>query len=342
MTKSRPKLLSDTALMERALVNANEVRGSTAPNPWVGAVLQSVDGEIFDGATQPVGEDHAERVAMKIAAAKTKGATVATTLEPCCHRGRTAPCTEALIEAQVARVIVGLTDPDENVNGKGIVELRKAGIEVIEGILEDKVTEQLTPYLHHRRTGKPWVVLKMALTLDGRTSAADGSSQWITGEAARTDAHLLRARCDGILVGAQTVRSDNPSLTVRRVTGKDPIRIVLGVAPPDAAVHPCWEVDGDLEKILQSLGQRGIVDLLVEGGANVASNMHRAGLVNEYVFYLAPALMGGDDGRPLFTGAGSPTIGDLQRGRITSARMVGEDLRIDLRMAAPNTSTEGI
>ena len=328
--------------MERAIANADEVRGSTAPNPWVGVVLQSVDGEIFDGATQPVGKDHAERVAMKIAAAKTKGATVATTLEPCCHQGRTAPCTEALIEAQVARVLVGLTDPDEKVNGQGITKLRKAGIEVIEGVLEDKVAEQLTPYLHHRKTGKPWVVLKMALTLDGRTSAADGSSQWITGEAARTDAHLLRARCDGILVGAQTVRSDNPSLTVRHVTGKDPIRIVLGIAPPDAAVHPCWEVDGDLEKILQSLGQRGIVDLLVEGGASVASNMHRAGLVNEYVFYLAPALMGGDDGRPLFIGAGSLTIGDLQRGRITSARMVGEDLRIDLRMATPNTSTEGI
>jgi diaminohydroxyphosphoribosylaminopyrimidine deaminase/5-amino-6-(5-phosphoribosylamino)uracil reductase len=342
LTKSRSKLLSDTALMERALVNADAVRGSTAPNPWVGAVLQTLDGEIFEGGTQPVGEDHAERVAIKMAAAKAKGATVATTLEPCCHQGRTAPCTEALIEAQVARVVVGLTDPDENVNGQGIADLRKAGIEVIEGVLEEKVAEQLAPYLHHRRTGKPWVVLKMALTLDGRSSAADGSSQWITGEAARADAHLLRARCDGILVGAQTVRSDNPSLTVRHVTGKDPIRIVLGIAPPDAAIHPCWEVDGDFEKVLQLLGERGIVDLLVEGGANVASNVHRAGLVNEYVFYLAPALMGGDDGRPLFTGAGAPTIGDLRRGRITSARMVGEDVRIDLRMAAPNTSTEGI
>jgi diaminohydroxyphosphoribosylaminopyrimidine deaminase/5-amino-6-(5-phosphoribosylamino)uracil reductase len=324
---------SDRELMDRAVANASSVRGGTAPNPWVGAVAVSVDGVVFDGATQPPGGPHAERVALAAAAAagvSMQGGTLYSTLEPCVHHGRTGPCTDAVLGAGVSRVVVGVLDPDPQVAGGGVAALRSGGVDVTVGVGAETVANQLRPYLHHRRTGRPWVVLKLAATLDGRTAAPDGTSQWITGEEARADVHRLRARCDAILVGAATVRADDPSLTVRHVPGVDPRRVVLGTAPPGAAVHPCWEVSGDLVTVLEDLGGRGVVELMVEGGATVAAGFHRAGLVDEYVLYLAPALLGGDDGAPLFRGPGAPTIGELWRGRVADVRLVGEDLRIEI------------
>ena len=321
--------LSDVELMHRAVANAARVRGTTAPNPWVGAVL-SVDGRLFDGATEPPGGPHAERVALNKAAGAARNGTLATTLEPCGHTGRTGPCTEAIIEAGVARVLVGVADPDSLVGGKGVARLRDAGLEVVVGVGEEAVREQLDPYLHQRRTGRPWVVLKLAATLDGRTAAPDGSSQWITGDEARLDAHRLRARCDGILVGAGTVRADDPSLTVRHVEGRDPQRIVLGTAAQGAAIHPCWELEGELVDVLDELGRRGVIDLMVEGGAGVAADFHQAGLVDEYVLYIAPALFGGDDAVPLFRGHGAPTMAQLWRGHVRSVDRLGSDLRIDV------------
>ena len=229
---------TDAALMDRAIGNAASVRGTTAPNPWVGAVVLTQDGALFDGATNPAGGAHAERVAIDAAGRAAQGSTLATTLEPCCHSGRTDACVDSIVEAEISRVVVGVTDPDPRVNGGGISALRDSGIEVVEGVRKRAVVAQLEPYLHHRRTGRPWVVLKMALTLDGRTAAADGSSRWITSDEARRDAHILRARCDAVLVGAGTVRSDDPQLTVREVPGSDPQRIVLGEVHADAAVHP--------------------------------------------------------------------------------------------------------
>ena len=324
----------DVEFMRRAVINASRVRGTTAPNPWVGAVAVTADGAAtFDGATEPPGGAHAERCALTAAAERgvsLAGGTVYATLEPCSHTGRTGPCSVALIEAGVARVVVGVLDPDPKVSGEGVQMLRNAGIEVVTDVAADEVSEQLGPYLHHRLTGRPWVVLKLAATLDGRTAAPDGSSQWITGEAARVDAHRLRSRCDAILVGAGTVRADDPSLTVRLVEGVDPQRIVLGSAADGAAVHPCWEVSGELSAVLEDLGARGVIDLMVEGGATVAATFHRQGLVNEYVLYLAPALFGGDDGVPLFTGAGAPSIDGVWRGRVADVRRVGEDLRVQL------------
>jgi len=330
----------DEAVMARAVDNAARVRGTTAPNPWVGAVAVCADGDpvggagCFDGATAPPGGPHAERVALSAlaeAGASAAGSTLYTTLEPCNHTGRTGPCTEAIIDAGVTRVVIGVLDPDPQVAGTGVARLEDAGVDVTVGIGTPLVEEQLGPYLHHRRTGRPWVVLKMAATLDGRMAAPDGASQWITGLEARQDAHRLRARCDAILVGAGTVRADDPALTVRLVDGPDPIRIVLGAAPVDARVHPCWEVDGPLDEVLDDLGRRGVVDLMVEGGPTVAAALHRAGLVNEYVLYLAPALFGGDDGLALFPGVGAPTMSDLWRGRVADLAVVGEDVRIVLR-----------
>lgn len=324
----------DSMMMDRAVANAALVRGSTAPNPWVGAVAVGADSAgSFDGATQPPGGWHAEVVALTAAAEagmSMVGGTVYVTLEPCDHTGRTGPCTSALIEAGVARVVVGTLDPDPKVAGRGVNRLREHGVVVDVGVGESAVVDQLRPYLHHRRTGRPWVVLKLAATLDGRTAAPDGSSQWITGEAARVDAHRLRARCDAILVGAGTVRADDPALTVRHVDGSDPRRIVLGTAPAGAAVHPCWEMSGELPVVLHELGDRGVVDMMVEGGATVARQFHAAGLVDEYVLYLAPALFGGDDATPLFTGAGAPTMSELWRGEVADVCRVGEDLRVEM------------
>jgi diaminohydroxyphosphoribosylaminopyrimidine deaminase/5-amino-6-(5-phosphoribosylamino)uracil reductase len=347
--------------MRRAIVLAAEVRARTAPNPWVGAVVvpPGAAGQTYEGATAPPGGPHAEVTALAAAGAAARGATLYVTLEPCAHHGRTPPCTDAIIEAGVARVVVGVEDPDPQVAGRGLAALRAAGVEVSVGAAAEEVTEQLAPYLKHRRTGHPWVVLKMAASLDARTAAPDGTSRWITGEAARRDVHLLRSRSDAVLVGAGTVRADDPQLTVRLDDGEgtddgsgtdqsqderqdqsqgegvdrpqgQPLRIVLGHAPDDAKVRPALELGGDLNDVLAELGRRGVLQLLVEGGATVAHDFHAAGLVDRYVLYLAPVFFGGDDARPLFAGPGAGTIADVWRGTLVSVERLGDDLRVEV------------
>jgi diaminohydroxyphosphoribosylaminopyrimidine deaminase/5-amino-6-(5-phosphoribosylamino)uracil reductase len=312
--------------MGRAIELAAAVRTTTSPNPWVGSVIEPGG---WEGATSPPGGPHAEVVALGAAGGAARGATLYATLEPCCHAGRTAPCVDRIVEAGVTRVVVAVEDPDPRVRGGGIRALRAAGVTVDVGVGEDEVRAQLAPYLKQRSTGRPWVVLKLAATLDGRTAAADGSSRWITGPEARADAHRLRAESDAVIVGAGTVAADDPALTVRHRRGRDPLRVVLGRAPADARVHPALELSGDLGGVLDDLGRRGVLQALVEGGPSVAGAIHRAGLVDRYVLYLAPALLGGDDGRPVLAGAGAATIGDLWRGRIVSVDRLGDDLRVE-------------
>ncbi len=326
---------SDASMMAEAVRLGESVRGTTAPNPWVGAVLVTTTGGVFGGATEPPPGRHAEIVALDAArgaGSDPVGATLYTTLEPCSHTGRTPPCVAVIIEAGIVRVCIGVADPDPNVSGQGTTALLAAGIEVAQGLGD--VEASLQPYLHQRRTGRPWVVLKLAATLDGRIGAPDGTSQWITSPQARADAHALRARCDGVLVGAGTVRADNPALTVRDVHGTDPRRFVLGSVPAGAAVHPCTEVSGPLREVLADLAKNDVVELLVEGGAHVAGEFHRSGLVDEYVVYLAPALAGGDDGLPMMAGPGMATIADAWRGDITEVRRVGPDLRVTVMSPA--------
>lgn len=331
--------MDDSVAMQQAIDLAATVRASTAPNPWVGCVIESPDGQVFTGATEPPGGRHAEVVALDAAGPSARGATAWVTLEPCAHTGRTGPCADALIEAGIVRVVVSLVDPDTRVSGLGIARLRDAGVVVEVGEHVDVVRAQLAPYVKHRTTGRPWVVLKLGATLDGRTAAPDGSSQWITGGAARADAHQVRAESDAIVVGAGTVRADDPSLTVRHVQGHDPLRVVLGHAPVGAKVLPALEHQGDLGELLDLLGERGVLQVLVEGGATVAGSFHRAGLVDHYIVYLAPALFGGDDARPLFAGPGAPTIAEVWRGAITGVTHLGGDLRIDLSPVAPSPVT---
>src|ERR1700728_2687999 len=314
---------------------AAPVRSITPPIPWVGCVVvASEGGRAFEGATTPPGGPHAEVVALDaaVSSGQAEGATLYTTLEPCAHHGRTAPCTEAIIDAGIARVVIGVSDPDARVLGRGIAALRDAGIEVVIGVGAAEVTEQLAPYLKHRRTGRPWVVLKLAATLDGRTAAPGGSSRWITREAARADVHRLRAASDAVLVGAATVRVDDPELTVRLEPEplRQPLRVVLGQAASDARVQPVVELRGELGAVLDELGGRGVIQVLVEGGASGAHQLHQAGLVDSYVLYLAPAFLGGDDGRPVFSGPGAATMADVWRGRLVSVARLGDDIRVEV------------
>lgn len=324
------------SLMARAVARAAHSRLLAPPNPWVGAVLLAADGTTFEGSTRRPGGNHAEREVLDRAGPRAVGATLYVTLEPCSHQGRTPPCVDAIVQAGVARVVVGVRDPDPRVGGRGVATLREAGLEVIVGPGAEAVEDQLGPYLKHRRTGRPYVVLKLASTFDGRTAAADGTSQWITGPEARQDAHRLRAESDAVLVGAGTARADDPRLTVRGVVAPDglaprePLRVVLGRAEPDAAMRPCLELAGDLADVLDELGRRDVAQLLVEGGPRVAGAFHRAGVVDRYVLYLAPALMGGDDGAPVLAGPGAAGIGDMARLRVDRLVKLGDDLRIDL------------
>jgi diaminohydroxyphosphoribosylaminopyrimidine deaminase / 5-amino-6-(5-phosphoribosylamino)uracil reductase len=339
----------DEEWMRLATETAAPVEGRTSPNPWVGAVVvpdAGVDGPDgaplhFLGATAPAGGPHAEVVALAAAGERARGGTLYVTLEPCAHQGRTPPCVGAVIASGIRRVVVGMTDPDPQVDGAGIAELRSAGITVDVGVGGAAVADQLAPYTKQRHTGMPWVTLKLAGTLDGRIAARDGSSRWITGEKARRDAHRLRARADAVVVGAGTVRFDDPALTVRLPTddpffrGPDeqPLRVVLGRLPESAAAAPALELDWSPVRVLEELARRDAIQVLVEGGARVAHSFHTAGLVDRYVVYLAAALAGGDDARPMFAGPGAATVADLWRGRLHSVTSLGGDVRVDLRPA---------
>lgn len=315
--------------MRRAMHMAGTARMHARPNPWVGAVLRCADGSVFEGATQPPGGPHAEIVALdaaRTAGADTAGALLVTTLEPCSHTGRTGPCTDAIIAAGISTVVSAVADPDTKVAGTGFTQLRAAGIEVLEGVCADEVTEQLRPYLHHRRTNRPFVLLKMATTLDART-AVPGGPRWITGDAARVRVHELRAESDAIVTGAGTVRDDDPALTVRDADGPSPRRIVLshGAVPAGAKVNPCTVWSGDIEPLLDELGADGVVQLMVEAGPTVADTFRSRGLVDRYVFHVAPVLSGSVDAPGVFA---DRTPHPLSLGRLVSTDRLGDDIEL--------------
>lgn len=337
------------ALMRRAAALA--AGRHTHPNPTVGCVVLDRHGAVVGEGHHPgPGQPHAEVMALAEAGPAARGGTAIVTLEPCVHHGRTPPCVEALVAAGVARVVVGAIDPDPRVAGAGIERLAAAGIEVRSGVLAEEM-EALDPaYFHHRRTGRPRVTLKLALTLDGAIAAADGSSRWITGPEARNDVHRLRAAVDAVVVGAGTVRSDDPSLDVRLEghEGRQPRPVVIaGVDPLPADARlagralavatssvPGWEtlvVGGrggrpDLAEALVALGEVGLLDLLVEGGATLAGALWRAGLVDRGFVYLG-ARVGGGRGRPAMDGPFA-SIESASTVQITESRTIGPDVRI--------------
>lgn len=330
--------------MEWALRLAEKGRLTAPPNPWVGCVIVSPEGDLLgEGFHEAPGGPHAEVVALHKAGLTAKGAIAYITLEPCAHHGRTPPCTEALIRAGIAHVVIPFEDPDAQARG-GAAVLRQAGIEVTVGVCADKVEQALAPYLHHRRTGRPYVVLKAALSLDGRLAAADGSSQWITGEEARKDAHLLRAASQAILVGAGTAAADRPSLTVRGIEGAiQPMRIICdrtGKTPPYldpplmmATTPKCprirewkeagYEVFTD-DDLLAELGKRGVLQLLVEGGSEIHTAFFPQ--ANQIVLYYGGVLLG-ERGLPLLS---RPETSLAQAPRLTlqSMQRFGNDVRL--------------
>jgi diaminohydroxyphosphoribosylaminopyrimidine deaminase / 5-amino-6-(5-phosphoribosylamino)uracil reductase len=334
--------------MRRAIALAELGLGSTSPNPIVGCVIVGPDGSVVgEGYHARAGEPHAEVIALRDAGERALGATAFVTLEPCRHTGRTPPCTQALIEAGVSRVVFAVPDPDP-VAGHGADDLRAAGVLVEEGLLGDEAARSNAAWLHHVRTGRPFVTWKYAATLDGRVAAADGTSRWITGEAARHDVHLLRARSDAIVVGTGTVLADDPRLDVRLPEAPNanrPIRVVVGrrAIPAaskvlDDAAPTVLLTDHDPKSVLAYLSGRDVVSVLLEGGPTLAGAFVAAGMVDRVVAYLAPALLGA--GPAALGDAGIETLRSALRLHVDAVDQMGDDIRI---IATPRpTPTQGV
>lgn len=353
--------------MQRALALARKGEGRTSPNPPVGAVLVKNGRVVGEGFHRKAGGPHAEVAALKKAGPAAKGADLFLTLEPCCHHGRTPPCTEALIERGVRRVFVGARDPNPMVSGKGIRKLKAAGIAVETGILKKECEGLIEFFAKFIRTGSPYVILKSAQSLDGKIATAGGESQWITGPQARKRGHQLRARVDAILVGVETVIQDNPRLTGRpspkqerhplRVVIDPNLRVPLGAriftAMPDtrAAVvttpgeHPkkkrlkkmgvfLVEIPAKggtipFKKILRALAEMDVVSVLVEGGGETHSRILKEKLVDRVMWFLAPVLIGGKNAPSSIGGEGMKKLQDALRLKNMRVERVGPDLLIE-------------
>lgn len=353
--------------MARALQLAELGRGKTSPNPLVGAVIVRNGRIIGEGYHQRVGTPHAEIHALRDAGEKACGAVMYVTLEPCCHHGRTPPCTKSIIEAGIHEVVVGMADPNPLVSGKGIKALKDAGIRVIVGVLEREARLQNESFVKYIGTKCPFITLKAAISLDGKVATRTGDSRWITGEEARLLVHQMRAANDAIMVGIGTVLADDPLLTVR-LEGeyKQPLRVIVDsslripeasrlvkttseVPTVVAAVQgryseakraqlermglKIWDlpaVNGrvDLVKLVKELGKREITSLLLEGGSTLNASALEAGIIDKFVFFQAPLIIGGQDSPGVFGGMGCERLKDCLRLAQMSVQRVGEDLMI--------------
>ena len=354
---------TDHAMMARALHLAERGAYTTRPNPMVGCVLAHGDQIVGEGWHQRAGEPHAEVLALQAAGERAKGATAYVTLEPCAHTGKTGPCADALVAAGVARVVGAMRDPFPQVDGAGFAGLQAAGIGVESGLMEVQARALNRGWLSLLERGRPWVRIKLATSLDGRSALASGDSKWISGEASRLDGHKWRARAGAIITGAGTVLADDPSLTVR--LGDDtpfvaPLRVVLdpGLAtvarghvregdaptlylhapnakPPRGLTAQVASVavnNGrfDLPAVLKLLADRGINEVQLEAGATLAGGFLTAGLVDEILLYVAPVLLG-ERARPLFDGLHIDTMAQKLNLAIVESRTIGSDVRLLLQ-----------
>jgi len=355
--------------MTLALVQARRASGRVWPNPAVGAVVWRGDRVLGRGRTRPPGGPHAEIVALDAArrshgAASLRGASLAVTLEPCSFQGRTGPCARAVAEAGVRRVWIGHRDPHPRVKGRGVASLRRAGVEVEEGVLEAECRHQHRGFTSTLLRGRPWVELKLAASLDGRIATASGESRWITGTESRALVHRLRDAADAVMIGSGTARADDPSLTVRRGdrTVRAPLRVlvdsrlrvpatralfrdehaactwVLTRPKPPERARTARERDGarllttparqghlDLTSALRRLGREGVGQVLVEGGGGLAAALLRHGLVDELHWFMAPRLLG-SDARPAIADLGLAGLAGAPAARIQKVRRLGDDL----------------
>jgi diaminohydroxyphosphoribosylaminopyrimidine deaminase/5-amino-6-(5-phosphoribosylamino)uracil reductase len=364
------QIKTDTEGMALALEWAAKGMYITAPNPRIGCVIVK-DGEVIGaGHTQPAGQAHAEIQALRDAAARgndVRGATAYVTLEPCSHYGRTPPCSNALVQAGLGRVVAAMGDPNPLVSGRGMAQLDAAGIAVETGVLADQAHELNIGFFARMRRGRPWVRLKTAASLDGFTALDSGESQWITGPEARADGHAWRARACAILTGIGTVKADDPQLTVRGVnTPRQPRRVIVDSRleiSPDARIlqgEPCWIVAAladegkaarlraaghelillpnpsgkvDLPALMLELGRREINEVHVEAGSKLNASLVREGCVDELLVYLAPSLIGAGQG--MFALAAPARLSDKYELRFHECRQVGADLRILARFEQP-------
>lgn len=329
----------DTALMRRAL-DAALLGPEADPNPRVGCVVTDRDGVVVGvGHHRGAGTPHAEVDALRQAGEAARGGTAYVTLEPCDHTGRTGPCSRALLDAGVARVLHAVPEPGDEAGG-GAARLAAAGVAVEPGPLRAEAEAVNRTWLFARRTGRPFVTWKSAGTLDGRAAAADGSSRWVTGPSSRADVHRLRARCGAVVVGTGTALADDPALTVRDTdgnpVGRQPLRVVVGrrAVPAGARLHdgtaPTLVVDThDPAEVLGALAGRGVHHVLLEAGPTLAAAFLRAGLVDEVVVYLAPALLG--SGPPLVGDLGVRSIGGALRLTTTDVAVLDGDVRLTAR-----------
>lgn len=322
----------DERWMRRALTQAERGRGATSPNPLVGCVIVRNREVVGEGFHAGAGEPHAEIVALREAGDRAAGGTVYVTLEPCDHTGRTGPCTAALLDAGVNRIVAALADPHPEAGG-GAERLRSRGIDVEIGVCAADAARQNEVFLHGLAQDRPFVVLKVATSIDGRVAAADGTSRWLTGDDARTHAHELRAEVDAVLVGSGTVLADDPQLTVRLpgYEGPQPLRVVLdrrGRVPPHARLlddeAPSLVLSTGVVETCKELWGRGIHSLLVEGGPQVASAFLAAGLVDRLVVHVAPLLLG-PHAAPLAE-IGPATLADADRWHLAGTEPVGDDV----------------
>jgi diaminohydroxyphosphoribosylaminopyrimidine deaminase/5-amino-6-(5-phosphoribosylamino)uracil reductase len=352
--------------MARALALAERGFGLAPPNPVVGALLVKDGRVVGEGWHEGPGSPHAEMAAISAAGGDARGATLYTTLEPCAHHGRTPPCAPAIVDAGVTEVIVAALDPNPVVDGRGIRSLRDSSLRVTEGLLQEPAERMNAGFAKHVRTGLPYVTLKLAASLDGKTAARDGSSRWITGEDARHDAHRLRARSGAIVVGAGTVVADDPSLSVRLdgFRGRQPLRVVVDgrgriprsvaifdrsaptlvatTASAPAEVRREWEDAGaevvvmengrermvPLRKLVELLGKRDVQDVLIEGGPTIAWAVVEGRLVDRMVLYFAPKLIGGERAPGILDGAGIPDISEAISLTVTDVTWMGDDLKV--------------
>jgi diaminohydroxyphosphoribosylaminopyrimidine deaminase/5-amino-6-(5-phosphoribosylamino)uracil reductase len=354
---------ADHGFMARALELARLGMNTTTPNPRVGCVVVREGAIVGEGWHRRAGEAHAEIVALGEAAGQARGATVYLTLEPCSHVGRTPPCVEALIDARVARVIAAMEDPNPLVNGRGLARLREAGVDVRCGLLQHEAVELNIGFVSRMTRGRPWVRLKVAMSLDGFTALPDGSSRWITGEAARADGHRWRARACAILTGIGTVRDDDPQLNVRGVDAPRqppkvlvdsrlevdasakllsgaPVWVACAVRNPDKeqelrdrgceVLHlPGPDRKVDLPALMAALAERGVNEVHVEAGHRLNGSLVREGCVDELLAYLSPSLLG--QGRGLFELEAVSSLADRRLLRFTDVERLGPDLRVVAR-----------
>lgn len=358
----------DEHFMRIALRAAVRGTGFVSPNPLVGAVAVKGEQVLGKAYHRKFGDAHAEIALLeKLLPADARGATVYVNLEPCCHVGKTPPCTDALIRARVARVVVGHEDPNPLVGGRGIAQLRAAGIKVAVGVLEPEARRLNAPFLTFMTRGRPWILLKVAQSLDGRIALANGQSRWITGEASRTEVHRLRSQLDAVMVGSQTVLDDDPELTVRHIEGRDPLRIIvdsqLRISPAakvlrqtdrgrtwvlstsqasadrrrlieatGASIMVCPAgADGkvDLPRAMKLLAARDITSLFVEGGGTLHAAFIRAGLYDKFIVAIAAKLIGAD-GRPAIWDLGLDHLEQVPQFVVRRNRRVGKDIWLEL------------